>query len=317
MALIQLQEEQIRTWTRAQKDEWWFRNVYRGAMPQLTFRSAATGFLLGGVLAATALYIGAKTGISIGVGLTSVILAFALYRIMHGAGLAQDFTILENNCTQSIATAAGYMMTPLISSLGAYMLVTGKTIPWWHMVVWMCVVSIIGVLVTMALVYMRPRVRPIDAATRVGDLFREASRRAVALGPVRSDVAAVYGRARTQVKSAVVAISTGSAVKFTLERLQEGASGVASWVSVQDYTVDRTVTTVKWGPGVGNQTLPGITTDFTASPGFTAQCRPDGTCDPRTVFFQSTIAAGPAYEQLAKLSIMPLGGSITARTDWN
>jgi len=146
MALIQLQEEQIRTWTRAQKDEWWFRNVYRGAMPQLTFRSAATGFLLGGVLAATALYIGAKTGISIGVGLTSVILAFALYRIMHGAGLAQDFTILENNCTQSIATAAGYMMTPLISSLGAYMLVTGKTIPWWHMVVWMCVVSIIGVL---------------------------------------------------------------------------------------------------------------------------------------------------------------------------
>src|SRR5882672_2472776 len=146
MALIQLQEEQIRTWTRAQKDEWWFKNVYRDAMPQLTVRSAATGFLLGGVLAATALYIGAKTGITIGVGLTSVILAFALYRLMHGAGLAQDFTILENNCTQSIATAAGYVSAPLVSSLAAYMLVTGKTILWWHMVVWMCVVSIIGVL---------------------------------------------------------------------------------------------------------------------------------------------------------------------------
>jgi OPT family oligopeptide transporter len=146
MALIQLQEEQIRTWTRAQKDEWWFSNVYRGAMPQLTVRSAATGFLLGGVLAATALYVGAKTGIGIGVGLTSVILAFALYRLMHGMGLAEDFTILENNCTQSIATAAGYMTGPLISSLAAYMLVTGKTIPGWHMVVWMCVVSIIGVL---------------------------------------------------------------------------------------------------------------------------------------------------------------------------
>ena len=26
------------------------------------------------------------------------------------------------------------------------MLVTGKIIPWWHMVVWMCVISIIGVL---------------------------------------------------------------------------------------------------------------------------------------------------------------------------
>jgi uncharacterized oligopeptide transporter (OPT) family protein len=146
MALKQLTEEQVRTWTRAQKDEWWFKNVFRGAMPQLTIRSGVTGFLLGGVLAATALYVAAKTGIGIGVGLTAVILSFALYRIMHSAGLAADFTILENNCTQSIATAAGYMVAPMISSLAAYMLITGKIIPWPHMIAWMCVVAIIGVL---------------------------------------------------------------------------------------------------------------------------------------------------------------------------
>ena len=151
MALVQLQEEEIRTWTRAQKDEWWLKNVYRGDMPQLTIRSGATGFLLGGVLAATAMYIGAKTGISIGVGLTAVILAFAIYRIMASAGIAQDFTILENNCTQSIATAAGYMIGPMIASLAAYMLVTDKIIPWWHMIVWMCVVSVLGVLVAFPL----------------------------------------------------------------------------------------------------------------------------------------------------------------------
>ena len=135
MALQQLSDEQVRTWTRAQKDEWWLHNVFRGDMPQLTIRSGITGFLLGGVLAATALYIAAKTGISIGVGLTSVILAFALYRIMHGAGIATDFTILENNCTQSIATAAGYMVSPLISSLAAYMLVTERMIPWQHLII--------------------------------------------------------------------------------------------------------------------------------------------------------------------------------------
>jgi uncharacterized oligopeptide transporter (OPT) family protein len=144
--MIQLTEEQIRTWTREQKDAWWLQNVFRGDMPQLTVRSAITGFLLGGLLAATALYIGAKTGITIGVGLTSVILAFAIYRSLHGAGLGKDFTILENNCTQSIATAAGYMTAPLTSSLVAYMLVTERLIPAWQMVVWMCVVSIIGVL---------------------------------------------------------------------------------------------------------------------------------------------------------------------------
>ena len=49
MALLQLTEEQTRTWTREQKDAWWLANVYRGDMPQLTLRSGLTGFLLGGV----------------------------------------------------------------------------------------------------------------------------------------------------------------------------------------------------------------------------------------------------------------------------
>lgn len=105
MAIQHLTDEQIRDWSRVQKDEWWLKNVFRGDMPQLTLRSGLTGFLLGGVLSATALYIVGKTGITIGVGLTSVILSFAIFRILHGAGLAADYTILENNCTQSIATA--------------------------------------------------------------------------------------------------------------------------------------------------------------------------------------------------------------------
>jgi OPT family oligopeptide transporter len=151
MALQQLSEQQISTWTRTKKDDWWLKNVYRGNVPQLTFRSGVTGFLLGGVLAATALYIGGKTGVIIGVGLTSVILSFAIFRSLHGAGLARDFTILENNCTQSIATAAGYMTSPLVASLSAYMLVTGRIIPWWQMLIWMVTIAILGVLVAFPL----------------------------------------------------------------------------------------------------------------------------------------------------------------------
>ena len=151
MALQQLDEEQVRTWSRQQKDRWWLENVFRGDMPQLTLRSGVTGFLLGGVLAATALYIAGKTGITIGVGLTSVILAFAMYRIMNSMGFAEDFTILENNCTQSIATAAGYMVAPMISVLSAYMLVTDRIIPWWQMIAWMTCSSILGVLVAFPL----------------------------------------------------------------------------------------------------------------------------------------------------------------------
>ncbi len=151
MAIQQLNEEQVRNWTREQKDRWWLDNVYRGDMPQLTARSAVTGFLLGGVLAATALYIAGKTGITIGVGLTSVILSFAAYRGLSKAGIAQDFTILENNCTQSIATAAGYMVSPLVAALSAYMLVTNTVIPALHMIAWMVVVSLLGVLLAFPL----------------------------------------------------------------------------------------------------------------------------------------------------------------------
>jgi uncharacterized oligopeptide transporter (OPT) family protein len=147
MPIQQLTEEQVKTWTRAQKDEWWLHNVYRGDMAQLTWRSGLTGFLLGGILSATALYISAKTGIGIGVGLTSVILSFAMFRLLSAAGLGRDFTILENNCTQSIATSAGYVNVPLTAGFVAYIVMTGRIIPAWQMVVWMIVISIIGVLV--------------------------------------------------------------------------------------------------------------------------------------------------------------------------
>lgn len=146
MAIPQLTDEQIRTWTLEQKDRWWLANVFRGDMPQLTLRAAVTGFLLGGALSATNLYIGAKTGWTLGVGLTSVILAFAAYRLMARIGV-RDMTILENNCTQSIATAAGYMTGPLVSGMTAYMWVQKSTIPLWQMFWFNVVLSVLGVLV--------------------------------------------------------------------------------------------------------------------------------------------------------------------------
>jgi len=50
MAIESLTPEETRTWTPEQKDRWWLERVFRGDMPQLTLRSAVTGFLLGSVL---------------------------------------------------------------------------------------------------------------------------------------------------------------------------------------------------------------------------------------------------------------------------
>jgi putative OPT family oligopeptide transporter len=80
------------------------------------------------------------------VGITSVILAFAAFRILARLGLASEFTVLENNCMQSIATAAGYMTMPLVSSLAAYMVVTGAAIPMGAIMVFMAAVATLGVL---------------------------------------------------------------------------------------------------------------------------------------------------------------------------
>jgi uncharacterized oligopeptide transporter (OPT) family protein len=146
MAIQELNDEQIRTWTLEEKDRWWLEKVYRGNMAQLTLRSALTGMMLGGILSLTNLYVGAKAGWTLGVGVTSVILAFAMFKVLSKMNLAQEFTILENNAMQSIATAAGYMTSPLISSLAAYMMVTGHVIPMYQTMLWMMALAILGVL---------------------------------------------------------------------------------------------------------------------------------------------------------------------------
>jgi OPT family oligopeptide transporter len=144
--ILELTPEQVRTMTLVEKDEWWFKNVYRGDMPQLNLRSALTGMILGGVLSLTNLYIGIKTGWTLGVGISSVILSFAIFRLMARLNIGKEMSILENNAMQSIATSAGYMTAPLMASMPAYMMVTGKVVPMWQTFWWIVVLSLLGVL---------------------------------------------------------------------------------------------------------------------------------------------------------------------------
>jgi uncharacterized oligopeptide transporter (OPT) family protein len=146
MAIKQLTEQQVREWTLEQKDRWWLENVWRGDMPQLTLRSALFGMIIGGILSLTNLYVGAKTGWTLGVGITSVILAFAFFKLAVALRIGKEFTVLENNCMQSIATAAGYMTAPMISSLAAYMMITGRVLPMPLIYAWLFLVGVLGVL---------------------------------------------------------------------------------------------------------------------------------------------------------------------------
>jgi uncharacterized oligopeptide transporter (OPT) family protein len=115
-------------------------------MPQLTPRAAVTGMVLGGFLGLTNLYIGARTGWSLGVGITSVILSFAFFKILSELGIGREMTVLENNAMQSIATSAGYTNSALFSSLAAYTMVTQRIVPIYQVIIWLLIIAVLGVL---------------------------------------------------------------------------------------------------------------------------------------------------------------------------
>jgi len=97
--------------TPEQKDLHWFTHVYQGDnMPQLTWRAVLMGGVLGMLMSISNLYTTLKVGWAFGVAITSCVMSFVLWnalRAISGGHLSQ-MSILESNCMQSTASAAGY-----------------------------------------------------------------------------------------------------------------------------------------------------------------------------------------------------------------
>jgi OPT family oligopeptide transporter len=128
----------------------WYQNVYQGdSMPQLTLRAVVMGSFLGGFMSLSNLYVGLKTGWGLGVSITSCILSFAIYRtlITVAPGLfGSQMSILENNCMQSTASAAGYSTGgTMVSAISAYLIITGHHIPWLVLSLWTFFLAALGV----------------------------------------------------------------------------------------------------------------------------------------------------------------------------
>lgn len=128
----------------------WYQTVYQGdSMPQLTFRAVLMGVLLGGVMSLSNIYVGLKVGWLLGVGITSCILSYAIYRGLRTAFpriFTSDMSILENNCMQSTATSAGVSTaSTLISAVAAYLMITGHHIPMFVLGWWIFFLAVLGV----------------------------------------------------------------------------------------------------------------------------------------------------------------------------
>ncbi|MFM2152944.1 MAG: hypothetical protein RL199_1379 [Pseudomonadota bacterium] len=109
----------------------WLREVYRGDdVPQLTVRAVVMGMLLGGVMAFSNLYVGLKTGWGLGVAITACIMSWAIFKVLRPL-LGSEPSILENNCMQSTASAAGFSTgSTLVSAFSAYLMLTRQHLPW-------------------------------------------------------------------------------------------------------------------------------------------------------------------------------------------
>jgi uncharacterized oligopeptide transporter (OPT) family protein len=104
--------------------------------------------LLGGLLALSNLYAGLKTGWSFSVAITACILSWSLWRGLAGLGATRRPPgILEDNCMQTTASAAGYSIVSLmVAAVPAYHMVTGVRLqPLWLML-WTFFVSTLGIM---------------------------------------------------------------------------------------------------------------------------------------------------------------------------
>jgi putative OPT family oligopeptide transporter len=130
----------------------WFETVYRGAgdtLPQLTVRAVVMGALLGGLMALTNLYVALKIGWTSGVAITACILSYSIWRglrVLMPSVVRSDFGILENNCMQSTANAAGFSVGgTMASAIAAMLMITGQQMGFWTLFGWNVFLAVIGV----------------------------------------------------------------------------------------------------------------------------------------------------------------------------
>lgn len=132
-----------------QRDALWLKHYYQGDKPQLTLRAVIMGGALGMVMSVSNLYTTLKLGWAFGVAITASVLSYALWNGFRAVGLAKsEMTILENNCMQSTASAAGYSTGgTLATAVGALLLISGDEgrLGWLPVGAWVLFTALLGV----------------------------------------------------------------------------------------------------------------------------------------------------------------------------
>lgn len=132
------------------RQKYWLTKVYQGDhVPQLTVRAVIMGGILGALMSISNLYTTLKVGWSFGVAITACVLSFVIWKAIRVVlPRLTPMTVLENNCMQSTASAAGYSTGATIgTAFGALLLITGIHIGWEIVLPWTLVSAALGVFI--------------------------------------------------------------------------------------------------------------------------------------------------------------------------
>jgi prepilin-type N-terminal cleavage/methylation domain-containing protein len=167
----------------------------------------------------------------------------------------------------------------------------------------MVVVAILAILASLAVVSVKPRTSAVDAGHQFRALVDQASREAVRAGAVRPDVATALAlRARTQ----VVAQMNGDTLTFYVQRLVEDPAPAASatWQTLDTFTLPSWVHAAAYSSQLGGYSSIAKATDWDA---FSIACFPDGTCERKTVFFESS--TGATSTRQSRVAVLPVASA--------
>ncbi len=118
------------------KDRHWYETMYQGdRVPQLTLRAVLMGGVLGMLMAVGNLYTVMKVGLTAGVAITACVLSYVTWNLLRAVsgGRLTQMSILENNCMQSTASAAGYSTASMLAVIFAALMMLDpehKHQPW-------------------------------------------------------------------------------------------------------------------------------------------------------------------------------------------
>lgn len=137
-----------------EKDLHWYTYYYQGdKIPQLTWRAVLMGGILGMFMSLSNLYTTLKLGWSFGVAITACVLSYVIWNALRTVfrGVT-PMSILENNCMQSTASAAGYSTGATVgTAFGALLLMAApgtdslKLHPWYILLPFVFFTAALGV----------------------------------------------------------------------------------------------------------------------------------------------------------------------------